>query len=229
METAYDVLVVGGGTAGLRAAVEAARCGARAAVLARGGPCLGVVGFNAPVEETGDSPARFFDETMVQGGFLCRPELAAALAYEARDQVRFLEGEGLSLRHGSGRYAPRLTSGNRIPRTLYTTDRTGPEIIGRLRRILGEAGVPVIQGANVRRVLVSPSDGRACGALARDAETGELSVYRAGAVILATGGLGPLYSVSTNSPELTGDGYLLAWRPAPSSSIWSSCSSSPSP
>jgi succinate dehydrogenase/fumarate reductase flavoprotein subunit len=207
---ATDVLVLGGGTAALRAATAASDAGAAVMVLQKGPANLGIVAFNAPVPDGGDTPAQFFTDMIVRGQFLCDFSVAAALTGGAIDAMRYLEKQGMSFLHQNGSYAPRLTSGNTRPRTVYSSDRTGPQILSVLLRILRSPEVPVLHNKQVLQILVK--DGQACGALVVDLRRGEFEVYLARATVLATGGLGQLYAVSSNHPHLTGDGYMLAYR-----------------
>jgi succinate dehydrogenase/fumarate reductase flavoprotein subunit len=203
-----DVLVIGGGLAALRAAVAARSAGATVVVLSKGSPGTGVVGLNAVVPGTDDTPARYLADMLRAGEFLGDPHLAAPLTHEAWWEVDFLEGLGLSFRHGDS-YAPRLTSGHSLPRTVYTTDRTGPEIIAVLLRWLRKHDVTLLPSHEAVALLAD--EGRVCGAVAVDCRSWRLEAQHAGAVILATGGLGPLYAFSTNPPDLSGDGYALAY------------------
>ena len=205
-----DVLIIGGGTAALRAAVAAAEAGAKTLILQKGTPNLGIVAFNAPVPDAGDTPAQYFNDMVNRGQFLVDFEIAAHLTNGALEEVKYLEAHGLSFSHQGGGYAPRLTSGNTMPRTIYTTDRTGPQILSLLKRILRQHNVPIHQNKQAVRLLVQ--DQRVAGALVVDLKSLSLETYLAKAVILATGGLGPLFAVSNNHPHLAGDGYVLAYQ-----------------
>ncbi len=205
-----DVLILGGGIAALRAAVAAAQRGVRVTVLRKGPPGLGVVAFNAAVPDGADSPAQFFNDMMAAAEFLGDPHLVAVLTAESWGQVGFLEGLGLALRKADGSYAPRLTSGHSIPRTVYTTDRTGPDIIGCLHRWLREHCVSMHHDRQAIALLKARDS--VAGALVVNRKDWTLEACTAGSVVLATGGLGPLYAVSTNPPDLSGDGYALAYQ-----------------
>ena len=205
-----DVLILGGGTAALRAGVAASMAGVSVTILRKGPPNVWIVAFNAPVLEGIDSPGDYFNDMVRQGGFISDFDLVSTLTSEAIKQVHFFEEHGISFKHGKKGYAPRLTSGNRIPRSLYTTDRVGPEMISCMGRLLREQKVSIKSNRSAISLLIN--DGRAVGVLAVDQKNWNLEIYQAKAVILATGGLGRLYAVSNNNPNLKGDGYVLAYR-----------------
>lgn len=205
-----DVLILGGGTAALRAAVAASMAGVSVTMLRKGPPNVWIVAFNAPVLEGVDSPGAYFNDMVRQGGFISDFDLVSTLTSEAINQVHFFEEHGISFQHGDKGYAPRLTSGNRTPRSLYTTDRVGPEMIAVMRRLLREQKASIKSNRSAISLLIN--NDKAVGVLAVDQKNWNLEVYQAKAIVLATGGLGRLYSVSNNNPDLKGDGYVLAYR-----------------
>lgn len=209
-----DLLIIGGGVAGLQAAVEVARRGLNVTMLTkrRGMASTWILGFNVALEAvpSGDSPAKFFDDTMIGGGYVNNEELVAVLAYESVKEVRRLEELGLDFRCHDGSYPVRLAAGNRYPRTIHFEDRTGPHIMKFLRAQLSEGDVEIRNSmAAVRLIKAGP---RVVGALAIDLEREEMVAFFARATVLATGGAGNLYSFTTNPRGLTGDGYALALR-----------------
>lgn len=206
-----DVLVLGGGVAALRAAVEAASTGAKVTVLVKGPTCSqGLLGFNACVPETGDDPAKFFNDVMLAGEFVNNPRLVAVLTANSYPETEYLESIGASMRGADGTFRPRLASGSNIPRTLYYNDETAQAIFGALSKQMSRLKVNVISRQFAVEFL---KDGdRVVGALVVDELRSELLAYVAKAVVLATGGIGNIYTFTTNPRRLTGDGYAMAYK-----------------
>jgi len=213
----HDVLVIGAGGAGLRAAIEASAAkvsvglvcksllGKAHTVMAEGGIAAAL----ANVDER-DSWKVHFADTMRGGQYVNNWRMAELHAKEAPDRVRELEAWGaLFDRTKDGRILQRNFGGHRYPRLAHVGDRTGLEMI----RTLQDHGVH--QGIDVhmeRTVVALLKDGdRVSGALAYDRERGLLHLFRAGAVVLATGGIGRAYRITSNSWEYTGDGHALAY------------------
>lgn len=165
-----DVLVIGGGTAGLRAAVSAAESGASVIILQKGPPGMGIVGFNSPTSNPADNPSSYFENTVSASGYIGNPALIAILANEAIDEVSYLEGLGISFQH-ENTYAPHLTSGNQVARTIYTTDKTGPNIIQMLTRKSHDLGVKVFHRKQAISLL--KKDLQVIGAVIVDTEKWE--------------------------------------------------------
>lgn len=206
-----DVLVLGGGVAALRCATAAATSGAKVTVLVKGPTCSqGLLGYNACVPETGDNPALFFNDVMLAGEFINDPGLVATLTANSFPETEYLESIGASMRRPDGSFRPRLASGSNIPRTLHYTDETGPAIVGVLSKQLGKLGVKVISRRFAVELLTDGS--KVGGAIAVDEIRGEVMAYIAGAVVLATGGIGSAYAFTSNPRRLTGDGYALAYH-----------------
>jgi succinate dehydrogenase / fumarate reductase flavoprotein subunit len=230
----WDVVVVGAGGAGLRAAIEARERGARTAVIckslfgkahtvmAEGGIAASMGNVNA-----GDSWKVHFRDTMRGGKFLNQWRMAELHAQEAPDRVWELETWGaLFDRTKDGRISQRNFGGHEYPRLAHVGDRTGLELIRTLqqkivslqqqdKRELGdyEAGLKVFQECTVTQVLKDRSlkdDGRVSGVFCYDRETGRFFVLEAPSVIVATGGIGKSFKVTSNSWEYTGDGHALA-------------------
>ncbi|MDQ0844861.1 fumarate reductase/succinate dehydrogenase flavoprotein subunit [Streptomyces sp. V1I6] len=225
----WDVVVVGAGGAGLRAAIEARERGARTAVIckslfgkahtvmAEGGIAASMGNANA-----GDNWQVHFRDTMRGGKFLNQWRMAELHAREAPDRVWELETWGaLFDRTADGRISQRNFGGHEYPRLAHVGDRTGLELIRTLqqkivslqqedKRELGdyEAGLKVFQECTVTRVL--KQDGRVCGVFCYERESGRFFVLEAPSVILATGGIGKSFKVTSNSWEYTGDGHALA-------------------
>ncbi|HYR20819.1 MAG TPA: fumarate reductase/succinate dehydrogenase flavoprotein subunit [Myxococcales bacterium] len=214
----HDVLVIGAGGAGLRAAIEAAASGVSVGlvcksllgkahtVMAEGGIAAAL----ANVDERDNWRVHFAD-TMRGGQYVNDWRMAELHAKEAPDRVRELEAWGaLFDRTKDGRILQRNFGGHRYPRLAHVGDRTGLEMI----RTLQDHGIH--QGIDVHMehtltALVKDGD-RVAGAFGYDREKGLLHVFRARAVVLATGGIGKAYRITSNSWEYTGDGQALAYH-----------------
>jgi succinate dehydrogenase/fumarate reductase flavoprotein subunit len=206
-----DVIVVGAGLAGLMAALSASRSGARVCVLSKGRPnSVEIVGFNVPLVDPGDSPENFFEDTMLAGEFGGQPALVAHMAGSIIPIYKRLEAEGLDFRLPDGTYSARLAADNRLPRTIYHLDQTGPRLLRFLRRQAKSANVKLVDNVAALQILRG-SDGAASGVLATDGQTGRVTVHSGKAVILAAGGMGGAYGFHTNSAGITGDSYAMAY------------------
>jgi succinate dehydrogenase / fumarate reductase flavoprotein subunit len=213
----HEVLVIGAGGAGLRAAIEAAAGGVSVGlvcksllgkahtVMAEGGVAAAL----ANVDER-DSWKVHFADTMRGGQYVNNWRMAELHAKEAPDRVRELEAWGaLFDRTKDGRILQRNFGGHRYPRLAHVGDRTGLEMIRTLQDHGIHQGIDVHMECTVVTLL---KDGeRVCGAFGYDREKGLLHVFRAGAVVLATGGIGRAYKITSNSWEYTGDGHALAY------------------
>ena len=214
----HDVLVIGAGGAGLRAAIEAAASGASVGlvcksllgkahtVMAEGGMAAAL----ANVDDRDNWQVHFAD-TMRGGQYLNNWRMAELHAKEAPDRVRELEGWGAVFdRTDDGRILQRNFGGHRYPRLAHVGDRTGLEMIRTLQdRVVYMPEVEVHMECTVIRLL--KTDDRITGAVAYDRELGQFRVFTANAVVLATGGIGRAFSITSNSWEYTGDGHSLAY------------------
>src|SRR5687767_1595276 len=214
----YDVVVIGAGGAGLRAAVEAAAQGVRVGlvcksllrkahtVMAEGGMAAAL----ANVDDR-DSWKVHFSDTMRGGQYLNNWRMAELHAKEAPDRVRELEAWGAVFdRTPDGRILQRNFGGHRYPRLAHVGDRTGLEMIRTLQDRGVHQGIYVFMETTVVRLLVE--GGRVCGVFAYTRDRGQLVVFRAKAVVLATGGIGKAFRITSNSWEYTGDGHALAYE-----------------
>src|SRR5688500_1156752 len=214
----HDVLIIGAGGAGLRAAVEAASTGARVGVVCKSllGKAHtvmaegGVAAAMANVDDR-DSWRVHFADTMRGGQYLNNWRMAELHAKEAPARVRELEAWGaLFDRTPDGRILQRNFGGHRYPRLAHVGDRTGLE----MSRTLQDHGIH--QGIDVHMevtVVTLLKDGaRSSGALAYDRDRGRVGLFKARAIVLATGGIGRAYKITSNSWEYTGDGHALAYR-----------------
>jgi succinate dehydrogenase / fumarate reductase flavoprotein subunit len=214
----YDVLVIGAGGAGLRAAIAAAEHGARTALV-----CKSLLGKAHTVMAEGGIAASLgnvapednwrihFQDTMFGGKYLNNWRMAELHAKEAPDRVRELEQwGGVFDRTPDRKMSQRAFGGHTHRRLVHIGDRTGLELIRTLQDKAVHAGIDVFMECTVTRLL---KDGdRVCGAFGYWRATGEFVEFAAPAVVLATGGAGKCWRITSNSWECTGDGYALAYE-----------------
>jgi fumarate reductase (CoM/CoB) subunit A len=213
-----DVLVVGSGGAGLWAAIRATEAGARTLLVDKGlvgksGNTVMASGLSAvgPWHLPGDGPEALLQDTLAGGQFLNNRELVRLLIEEAPKRVAQLEEWGLTFdREEDGRYFLLQSGGHRYRRVLVRSDRVGLAIAKTLRRRALQIGVKLQEDTIVTALLTSGE--RVVGATGIDCRSGELLVLRARAVVLATGGVGQLYPMSTSMASNSGDGLALALR-----------------
>ena len=214
----YDVVVVGAGGAGLRAAIEAAAAGCSVglvckSLLGKAHTVMAEGGVAAALATTDprDSWKVHFRDTMRGGKLLNDWRMAKLHAQEAPARVNELEAWGaLFDRTPDGRILQRNFGGHQYPRLAHVGDRTGLEMIRTLQdKTVRSPGVDVYMETTVAKLL---KDGdHIAGALAYRRDTGRFIVFRSKAVVLATGGIGRAYRVNSNSWEYTGDGHALAY------------------
>ncbi len=214
----HDVLVIGSGGAGLRAAIEASAAGVSVAVICRSllGKAHtvmaegGVAAALANVDDR-DSWKVHFADTMRGGQYLNNWRMAELHAKEAPDRVRELEAWGAVFdRTDDGRILQRNFGGHKYPRLAHVGDRTGLEMIRTLQDFTIHQKVDIYQEYTVVALL---KDGdRIAGAFGYDREKGHFKVFKAKAVIIATGGMGRIYKISSNSWDCTGSGISLAYH-----------------
>ena len=215
---AYDVLVIGAGGAGLRAAIEAANAGVTVGLICKSllGKAHTVMAEGGMAAAMGNNDDRdnwkvHFADTMRGGQYVNNWRMAEIHAKEAADRVRELEGWGAVFdRTPDGRINQRNFGGHRYPRLAHVGDRTGLELIRTLQDHTVYLGVTVHMEHTVIELLLDGE--RAAGAVAYDRERGRFHIFAAKAVILATGGAGRAYKITSNSWEGTGDGHALAYR-----------------
>ncbi len=214
----YDVLVIGAGGAGLRAAIEAAASGVKVGVVCKSllGKAHtvmaegGVAAAMANVDDRDNWRVHFAD-TMRGGQYLNNWRMAELHAREAPDRVRELEAWGaLFDRTRDGKILQRNFGGHRYPRLAHVGDRTGLEMIRTLQDHGIHSGMDVHMECTVLSLVMDA--GRVAGAFGYDREKGHFILWPAKAVVLATGGVGRAFKISSNSWEYTGDGHALAYR-----------------
>ena len=212
------MLVIGAGGAGLRAAIEASAGGVKVGLLCKSllGKAHtvmaegGVAAALANVDDR-DSWRVHFADTMRGGQYVNNWRMAELHAREAPDRVRELEAWGaLFDRTADGRILQRNFGGHKYPRLAHVGDRTGLEMIRTLQDHGIHRGLDVHMEFTVLALLVD--GGRVAGAFGYERERGRFKLFRAKAVILATGGIGRAYRITSNSWEGTGDGHALAYR-----------------
>jgi len=214
----HDVLVVGAGGAGLRAAIEAAHGGASVGLV-----CKSLLGKAHTVMAEGGVAAALgnvddrdnwqvhFADTMRGGQYLNNWRMAELHAKEAPDRVKELEAMGAVFdRTPDGKILQRNFGGHKYPRLAHVGDRTGLEIIRTLQDFAIHQPIDVHMECTIVSLL---KDGnRVAGALGYDRERGRFKLFSAKAVVLATGGIGRAFSVTSNSWEYTADGQSLAYN-----------------
>ena len=213
----YDVLVIGAGGAGLRAAIEASAGGVKVGLL-----CKSLLGKAHTVMAEGgiaaalsnvddrDSWKVHFADTMRGGQYVNNWRMAELHAREAPDRVRELEAWGaLFDRTPDGRILQRNFGGHKYPRLAHVGDRTGLEMIRTLQDHGIHRGIDVHMEFTVVTLLTD--GGRVVGAFGYERERGRFKLFRAKATVLATGGIGRAYRITSNSWEGTGDGHALAY------------------
>jgi succinate dehydrogenase / fumarate reductase flavoprotein subunit len=214
----HQVLVIGAGGAGLRAAIEASATGVKVGlvcksllgkahtVMAEGGIAAAL----ANVDER-DSWKVHFADTMRGGQYVNNSRMAQLHAQEAPERVKELEAWGaLFDRTKDGRILQRNFGGHKYPRLAHVGDRTGLEMIRTLQDHGIHQGIEVHMESTITALLKDAD--RVVGAFGYDREKGLLHVFKAGAVVLATGGVGRAYEITSNSWEYTGDGHALAYQ-----------------
>src|SRR3954464_7121610 len=226
----YDVVVSGAGGAGLRAAIEARLAGRKTAIISKSlfGKAHTVMAEGGAAAAMGNANSRdnwmvHYGDTMRGGKFLNNFRMAELHAKEAPERIWELETYGaLFDRTKDGKISQRNFGGHEYPRLAHVGDRTGLELIRTLQqRVVAlqqedkeaggdyEADLRVFAETTIVRLL-KDAQGRIAGAVGYYRETGQFVLFEAPAVILATGGIGRSYTVTSNSWEYTGDGHALA-------------------
>ncbi len=214
----HDVLIIGAGGAGLRAAIEALAQGVSVGVvckslLGKAHTVMAEGGIAAAMAnvDTADNWKTHFRDTMRGGKFLNNWRMAQIHAQEAPDRVRELEQWGaLFDRTESGAILQRAFGGHTFKRLCHVGDRTGLEMIRTLQDRGVQQGFDCYMECTVTRLLTD--GGQVAGAFAYWRETGRFVVFKAKSIVIATGGIGKAWRVTSNSWEYTGDGMVLAYE-----------------
>ena len=214
----YDVLVIGAGGAGLRAAIEASGAGVKVGLI-----CKSLLGKAHTVMAEGGMAAAMgnvddrdnwrvhFSDTMRGGQYLNNSRMAELHAKQAPDRVHELEAWGAIFdRTKDGKILQRNFGGHRYPRLAHTGDRTGLELIRTLQDHGIHLGIEVHMEHTILELLTD--SGRVTGAFGYDRERGRFNLFSAKAIVIGTGGIGRAYKITSNSWEYTGDGQSLAYR-----------------
>ncbi len=212
----HDVLVVGAGLAGMRAAYAAQLKGADVAIITKVHPVrshsnAAQGGINAALTDRGDSWEEHAYDTVKGSDYLGDQDAITVLCQEAGQEIINLEHMGVIFnRDDQGRLGTRAFGGQRQARTFFVADFTGQALLHVLFEQIIKANVRIYEEWFVTSLVIE--DGQCRGAVALEIRTGELHLIRAKAVILATGGLGRAFEPSTNALICTGDGMGLAYR-----------------
>ena len=211
----HDVLIIGAGLAGLRAAVEAEKLGLKTAVLSKVHPvrshsCAAQGGINAALGDRGDDWTDHAYDTVKGSDFLGDQDAIEIMAREAGDDLIELEHMGVVFsRQDDGRLEARAFGGQRVPRTFFVGAITGSAMLHVLYEQAIKHDVQIYEEWFVTKLIIE--EGVCHGAVAFNMHTGEMETIRAKSVIMAAGGAGRVFEPSTNALICTGDGLALAW------------------
>ena len=212
----HDVLIIGAGLAGMRAALSARQNGADVAVISKVHPVrshsnAAQGGINAALEHAGDDWRDHAYDTVKGSDYLGDQDAIEVMCREAGSEVIQMEHYGVTFsRDEEGRLGTRAFGGQGKARTFFVADFTGQALLHVLYEQIMRAGVRVYEEWFVLEILVE--DGECAGAVVMEIRTGDIHVIRAKAVIMAAGGLGRVFEPSTNALICTGDGMGLAYR-----------------
>ena len=212
----HDILIIGAGLAGMRAALSAKEQGADVAVVSKVHPVrshsnAAQGGINAALTDRGDDWRDHAYDTIKGSDFLGDQDAIALMCQEAGDEVIAMEHMGAIFnRDEEGRLGTRAFGGQREARTFFVADFTGQALLHVLYEQIVKAGALVYEEWFVLSLIVR--EGKCGGAVMMDIRTGRIEVVRAKAVILAAGGLGRVFEPSTNALICTGDGMSLGYR-----------------
>ena len=213
----FDVLVMGAGLAGLRAALAARETGAAVAIITKVHPVrshsnAAQGGINAALTDRGDKWEEHAFETVKGSDYLGDQDAVEILAQEAGQDILALEHMGVIFnRNEDGRLGTRRFGGQKRARTFFVSDFTGQALLHVLYEQIMKARLPVFEEWFVLS-LVKDEHGQCGGVVAFEIRTGRVALFKAKAVIIAAGGLGRVFEPSTNALICTGDGIAIAYR-----------------
>lgn len=210
-----DLLIIGAGGAGLRAAIEARENGISLVlvskeILGKAHTCMAEGGFNVALTENNPNctPEVHFQDTMNGGAWLNNPKLVKIFTKEAPARIKELENYGMIFdRDKGGKIAQRYSGKQTYPLTVFVGDYTGRAMMTALVDRSRELKIPYLEEHFVSKIFRNKNQ---FGALVIDIKTGEFKYFRTKAILLATGGGGGMYRVTTNAASNTADGYALA-------------------
>jgi succinate dehydrogenase/fumarate reductase flavoprotein subunit len=218
-----DVLIIGGGGAGLRAAIEAAEHGVDVLMISHsrlgygsnttisGGGFAAVTTGHDGLNDPHDSPEQHLEDTIVEGCFLCNQEMVSQVVHGAEDQAHALTRFGVKLADSktSSWIDLSVDPGHTYRRTIYGQNAFGTDFTFPLKDYAQQKGIRTLEGVLVFKLLLD--EGRVVGVLGIDSQ-GRILAISAASTVLATGGLGQLYRRTDNTAGTTGDGYALAYE-----------------
>ena len=219
-----DVLIIGSGGAGCRAAIEVSNEGKKALIVSKGlsfrSGCTGMAegGYNAALGlvDPEDSIEAHIKDTLKGGGYLNDPKLVDILINDSPERLKDLENYGaLFDRQESGELNQRPFGGQTYRRTCFQGDRTGHEIMTALKEEILKRDIETIDEVMITQLILDPVESfmpKVIGAVGLDLKTSKTIFFQAKAVILATGGAGQLFPVTSNTTQKNGDGFALAWN-----------------
>lgn len=219
-----DVLIIGSGGAGCRAAIEVSKQGRDALIVSKGlsfrSGCTGMAegGYNAALSnvDSEDSIEAHIKDTLKGGSYLNDPKLVDILISESPERLMDLEEYGaLFDRMEDGRINQRPFGGQTYRRTCFQGDRTGHEIMSALKEEIIKRDISTMDEIMITSLILDNKDAlmpKVIGAIGLDLKDSTTIFFQAKAVILATGGSGQLYPVTSNTTQKNGDGFALAWN-----------------
>lgn len=216
-----DVLIIGSGGAGSRAAIEVDEAGLKGLIVSKGltfrSGCTGMAegGYNAVFKavDADDSIEAHIEDTLKGGSYLNDKKLVDILVHESPDRLIDLENYGAIFdRQESGKINQRPFGGQQYRRTCFQGDRTGHELMTALKEEIIKRDIQTIEEVMVTSLVLDESLRQVIGAVGLDLAKSQIIYFKAKAVILASGGAGNLYPITSNTIQKNGDGFMLAWN-----------------
>ncbi|MEI7670752.1 MAG: FAD-binding protein [Deltaproteobacteria bacterium] len=212
-ELTTDILVAGGGVAGLRAALMAVEGGCSVLLVQRGdasSPLLNAFNVAFSNGPAWDRPAVLFADMMLAGCFINEPGLVALCSYSSEAAFRYFEGLGVPFVHTNGELARRQAAGSSTPHAVYTPEKVGAAMLATMREQLAAQSLHIRTLNKASLLRLFKTKGRIAGGLVWDDDVRRWISVRAKAVVLATGGASNLYGFSSQPPTNLGEGYAMA-------------------